>query len=242
MPMDDDPLTSPSFPAINTSDSRSYRTRRPGGAHSGAHSGPHTSPPPAGGRDSGSFAAPAQQFSPYPERAASGPGMTPPTPAPVPQSPAPQSPAPLANPYGSYVSAPQPTYQDVAPSHLDPYGASYPIGQHAGNGWYSGMNGGPADPAPGQAATGYLPPAGYNGNGNGAGQDNGGRGQDNGYPAADYQGYQGAAYYGGQAGPGGYGPQGPLAGQYDQRGYGTSDLTYGQDGYPGYPGYGTSGR
>src|SRR5271165_176118 len=26
LPMDDDPLTSPSFPAINTSDSRSYRT------------------------------------------------------------------------------------------------------------------------------------------------------------------------------------------------------------------------
>lgn len=34
-PVDDDPLTSPSFPAINTRDSRSYRDRRPGGSPSG---------------------------------------------------------------------------------------------------------------------------------------------------------------------------------------------------------------
>ncbi len=35
LPMDDDPLTSPSFPAINTSDSRSYRPRRSGGSQTG---------------------------------------------------------------------------------------------------------------------------------------------------------------------------------------------------------------
>ena len=240
MPMDDDPLTSPSFPAINTSDSRSYRTRRPGG---GAHSGPHSGPLPASGRDSGSFAGPAQQFPPYPDRAASMPRMMPPAPAPVPPSS-----APVANPYGSYVSAPQPTYQEVAASPLDAPSGNYPAGQVPGNGWYSGMNGpvngGPADPALGQAA-GYLPAPGYNGHAqdnSGRSQDNGGRGQANGNSAADHQGYQGAAYYNGQAGPGGYGPQGHVAGPYDQRGYGAPDLTYGQDGYPGYPGYGTGGR
>ncbi len=43
IPLDDDPLTSPSFPAINTSDSRSYRGRRSSGSQA---SGP--SPVPGG--------------------------------------------------------------------------------------------------------------------------------------------------------------------------------------------------
>jgi len=229
VPLDDDPLTSPSFPAINTSDSRSYRTRRPGAAQSGPHAGPQPVSPYA--------------HEPAPVRAA----------APV----APTSP-PVANPYGSYVSAPQPVYQDLGQSHPDAagYGSGYPSGQQADGSWYAG------------AATGYLP-AGYaggdyasgdhGGNGNGyaangyAANSNGNPGNGNGYAANDgaggtgyaavdypnvgYQGYQPSP-----VAPGGYGPQGQYAAQYDQGGYNAPDVAYGQDGYQGYPGYGTGTR
>ena len=217
MPLDDDPLTSPSFPAINTSDSRSYRTRRPGAAQSGPHAGP-------------------QPISPYAH-----------DPAPVrPAAPvAPASP-PVANPYGSYVSAPQPVYQDLGQSHPDAasYGSSYPSSQQADGNWHAG------------AATGYLPP-GYTG-GDYASGDHGGNGYSNGhaangyaandgaggngYAAVDYPnvGYQG--YQPSPVAPGGYGPQGQYAAQYDQAGYSAPDVAYGQDGYQGYPGYGTGTR
>ena len=67
------------------------------------------------------------------------------------------------------------------------------------------------------------------------------------YHGVPYQGagYQGAAYQSGPAGsgvPGGYIPQGNFAGQYDQRGYGSPDAGYGQDGYQAHPGYGPGGR
>ncbi len=217
MPLDDDPLTSPSFPAINTSDSRSYRTRRPGGAPSGPHTGPLSGPQPT-----------AQ----YPLD---------PTPQPLP-------PAPVANPYGSYVSAPQPVYQDVAASHPDSsfYGGGYANGQQA-NGQYANggqhANGQQADSSwYSGAASGYLP-ADYGRDDHAGDGDNGDGYNGNGYPAVDYQnaGYQGAAYQA-PAGPGGYGPQGQLAGQYDPRGYSAPDLAYGQDGYQGYPNYGAGGR
>lgn len=208
MPMDDDPLTSPSFPAINTSDSRSYRTRRPGAAPSG----PHTSPQPIGGRGSGGFSEPGQQFSPYPDRpGVPGGYSTQPSQA-LPPVPAAHPSAPVANPYGSYVSAPQPGYGDVAASPLDAgsYGGDYPAGQLADGSWYG--------------------PGGASASGNGYAAD---------YQSVSYPS---SAYQGGQAGPGGHGPQGHVAGQYEQRAYGTPDVAYGQDGYQGYPGYGAGNR
>jgi hypothetical protein len=240
VPLDDDPLTSPSFPAINTSDSRSYRARR----SSGAHTRPPTGPQPAGGRASGGFAQPTAQY-PGPQ----GPAAQMPAPQmPVTQLPAPQSP-PVANPYGSYVSAPQPGYQDMAAAHQEvpSYGTGY--GQQPDGGWH------------GNSASGYLPAAGYTagdyltkghpgngGNGsNGSGYAIGGQ-QDaapggNGYGPVDYQSvtYQGVDYQPAPPVPGGYPPPNQHPGQYDQRGYST-DLAYGQDGYQGYPGYGAGGR
>lgn len=241
MPLDDDPLTSPSFPAVNASDSRSYRTRRsPAG-----QSGPHTGPQSAGGRGAGSYGEPAAQFQQYP--AAAQPHS----------QPIMQPPAPVANPYGSYVSAPQPAYQDVAPVQSDAagYPSGYSGGWQADGTWYAGApgNGAPGNGAAnhgvgnGDAATGYLPAPAYNG------IDHPG----DGYAPVDYQGvdyhgvpyqgagYQGAAYQSGPAGagaPGGYIPQGNFAGQYDQRGYGSPDAGYGQDGYQAHPGYGPGGR
>jgi hypothetical protein len=155
----------------------------------------------------------------------------------------------VANPYGSYVSAPQPVYPEVAASHLDgaSYSGGYPSQQPADGSWYGGPgNGGPAN---GGAATGYLPtdypagdhaPGGYAANGYGGGMAAGAD-----YAAADYQNgpYQNPGHQPAPAGPGGYGQQqGQFAGQYDQRGYGTPDLSYAQDPYPGYPGYGTGSR
>jgi hypothetical protein len=137
----------------------------------------------------------------------------------------------VANPYGSYVSAPQPVHRDVA-SQRDTasYASGYATGpQSDGSGWYRG------------AADGYLP-ADYAANGqHGNGQHgnhhaaNGHAANGNGYAAIDYQN---AAYQNGSAAQNGYGPQGQLPGQYDQRGYSTPDL----DGYQGYPGYGAGGR
>jgi hypothetical protein len=245
-PLDDDPLTSPSFPAINTSDSRSYRTRRPS-------SSPSAGAPPSGGRGSGGYSEPAQSYSAYPatpDRSASVPNGYPVQPAPV--SAAGSYPAgPVANPYGSYVSTPQPGYQEAGTSHLDAaaYGSGYAAGQQAvaGANWYS------SPPDGSQAVSGYLPAPG-SGNGIGAnGHSNGAAGlsasgyDPSGYGAANHNGHSGAdygvryqtpAHQGGQPAPtGGYGPGYP-AGPYDQRGYGTPDLSYGQDGYQGYPGYG----
>jgi hypothetical protein len=215
--MDDDPLTSPSFPAINTSDSRSYRTRRPGASQSGQHTGP-------------------QPISPYAHE-----------PAPVRPAPVPPASPTVANPYGSYVSAPQPVYQDLGQSHPDAasYGPGYPSTQQADGSWYAG------------AATGYLPP-GYasseypsgdrNGNGNGYADNGSNSAGGHGYAAVDYpndgyQGYQPSPVAPvAPVAPGGYGPQGQYAPQYDQRGYSAPDVAYGQDGYQGYPGYGTGTR
>jgi len=165
----------------------------------------------------------------------------------------------VANPYGSYVSASPPAYQDVAASHqnVPTYGGGYISGQRADGSWY------------GSAASGYLPTPGYaagdhagnghagNGHaGNGhAGNGHSGNGYDvrdqrhapsagNGYGAVDYQNltYEGVDYQPAPGVPGGYAPQNQQAGQYDQLGYGVPDLAYGQDGYQGYPGYGAGGR
>jgi hypothetical protein len=220
VPLDDDPLTSPSFPAINTSDSRSYRARR----SSGAHSAPQTGPQPAAAR-AGGFAEPTTQ---YPVQAH---GEQP-------------QPPPVANPYGSYVSASQPTYQEVPQSRPAPpgYGAGIGNGQQPDGTWYSGP------------VTGYLPSHGYgagghngNGNGNGSNGSNGhGYQQDaqGGYGAGGYQDstYQGAEYQPAPSMASGYAQQNQGVGQFDERGYGVPDLPYDQDGYQAYPGYGPGSR
>jgi hypothetical protein len=229
VPLDDDPLTSPSFPAINTSDSRSYRARR----SSGAHSGPQTGPQPAASR-AGGFAEPAAQYPlqpPVGQRPVAQPPVGPPSVA-QPQTPMAQ---PVANPYGSYVSASQPSYQDVAASRRDvpAYGGGYANGQHADAAGYSGAATGYLP------ANGHLPTNGHNGNGYAA------RDHDvaDGYGAVDYQNltYQDVDYQPAPPVTDGYAPQNQHAGQYD-RGYGAPDLAYGQDGYQGYPGYGPGSR
>jgi hypothetical protein len=219
VPLDDDPLTSPSFPAVNTSDSRSYRTRRsPDG-----HTGPHTGPQSAGGRGNGNYGEPGAQFTQYPAAPPQGHSQ-----------PIMQAPAPVANPYGSYVSAPQAAYQDVAAVQPDAaaYGNGYSGSWQADGSWYAGAGNG-------DAATGYLPAPAYNGT------DHGG----NGYPPVEYGvTYQGAAYQAPPAppappaGPAGAGAPGGYAPQYDQRGYGSPDLPYGPDGYQAHPGYGPGGH
>ena len=239
-PLDDDPLTSPSFPAINTSDSRSYRTRRPSSSQpSGA---PVNGAPLAGGRGSGGYSEPAQPYSPYPvapERSASVPNGYPVQPAAA-SAGSPYSAGPVANPYGSYVNAPQPSYPDTGTAHLDAaaYGSGYAAGQQAvaGANWYG------STPDGSQAVSGYLPSPGSPNGVSAAGHSNGAATQ-NGYSAADYGiSYESPLYQGGQPGPAGGHAPGHLAGQYDQRGYGAPELPYGQDGYQGYPGYGGSGR
>ncbi len=159
--------------------------------------------------------------------------------APVPQRPPVPEP-PVANPYGSYVTAPHPTYPEAVAAHPDNLGYNgYGIGQPA---------------AYGSPANGYLPAPGHNGglsNGNGGalnglghanGNGHNGNGH-NGY-AGDYQtsAYQAPVYPAGQAIQPGYGQQGHVNGQYDPRDYGPSDVPYGQDGYQGYPGYGGGSR
>ena len=58
MPLDDDPLTSPSFPKIVTSDSRSYHNGRSSASASARPSGPPAQP----AADQGAYGAPTAQF------------------------------------------------------------------------------------------------------------------------------------------------------------------------------------
>jgi hypothetical protein len=261
-PADDDPLTSPSFPAINTSDSRSYRTRRPAAASQRSASGQHARPAADQGATSHQFI----DYSSAPRRAASQPDGYPMPSAEKPAQPAAQasghqSPvAPAANPYGSYVSQPQPTYAEPARPQADYPSAGFPeapapslaaaaySGYGAGHqpapaGWYAA----PAI-APGgaqaaaqplrQPADGYLPAAGLGGNGP--------SGRSHALNGIDYSSirYDDPVYPEGQGALPGYGAptQATQAVQYEQRGYGVPDGGSGQDGYPGYPGYGTGSR
>ena len=234
LPMDDDPLTSPSFPAINTSDSRSYRTRSRSGSpssqqpssqqHSSQPTGSHAASLPGTNPGYGEPARQAPGYPASPDRSTSSPNGYPVQPAAASAGhPPAHSAAPAANPYGSYVSPPRPTYPEPANGQLDAaaYGTGYAAGQQAvaAANWYSG--------ADANQANGYLP-----------GQANG-----NGYPLTDYgAGYPG--YSGGQPAlpAGGYGQPGHQ-GPYDQRGYqGPDAASYGQDGYEAYPGYGGAAR
>ncbi len=258
LPLDDDPLTSPSFPAINTSDSRSYRTRQPRSQHAGPQQ--DSGRDRAGYRQPGQVSQPAQQFpgSPPSDRSASAPNGYPV------QAPAP---APAANPYGSFVGTSQAGYSDPATGHLDSlaYGTGYAGPSQPSvpdPSWYSPAdgNGGGGNSTsyydtsyPGTEPGGSAPngagaaDAGYTSNGY-AGTDYydsyGESAYPGGYPAAAFPaaGYAAGAFQGGQPDPAGYPAQGQVTGHYEQRAIGAPDLTYGHDGYQGYPGYGGNAR
>ncbi len=250
--MDDDPLTSPSFPAINTSDSRSYRTRS---RSSSEGSGSPANGSLSNGSLSNGYGGTARQVSGYPVgpdhsiSAPNGHAIRPAPsaarPGPVPPAAVPPAAAPAASPYGSYAAGPQPGYSDPASAHLDSaaYGTGYAAGQQAvaAANWYGGAE-------PNHSADGYLPAPHHNGQAlaGEAGPAYGAAGYAgyapadyaNGYQTPAYQApaYQGPAYQGGQtAAAGGYSQ---FAGQYDQGGYASSDAAYSQDGYDAYPGYG----
>jgi hypothetical protein len=315
MPADDDPLTSPSFPRIVTSDSRSYHNGRPAvpavsPADPAAHSAPTTqfasygtgAARPADGRranghdraladsngydrslaDSSANTAP-RSYRPDAQPGAGSygtrsrpPGSRPPAagndilasppqqpraPQPsslqqssLPQQPRPPAPgprpaaaSPAGNPYGSYVSADLPGYQDLPPSAYQPghsgpgqpasgpadrRGSHYRPGPSSGDAaprpgagegsWYPGMPG-TIGPAPGSLAppprAGLPDVAGAHGRANGNGNGHGHRGP-SGYPPAPYP-------------PGAYPPGLPDAAGYPPAGYGAG---------PEMPGYPSAGR
>jgi hypothetical protein len=146
-PLDDDPLTSPSFPAINTSDSRSYRTARP-------------DTQPGAPRSAAAYSEPTQQFGAYPEvpvRATSAPNGYPVQPA-----------VPAGNPYGSFVSQPAASPQQAPAPVQDPgYGgyARQPAAAAGPDSWYNAPGAtpavGPRNPVPAEYLPGGLPVNGY---------------------------------------------------------------------------------
>ena len=218
--MDDDPLTSPSFPAINASDSRSYRTPRPGNTQ------PQPPSQPGNGRGMGGFTEPARSPSRYPtgpDRAVSTPDGYPVQPVAARVAPVQGQPSvPMANPYGSYVSAPQPASQEPARHaaasyvgyttgpqasvELSRYRELPATGQDVGGHAAGGTGYGSARTSYGSAGNGY--PTSDNGNGYGPGGN--GYGTDPGY----------------RTGSNGYGTD---------PGYRTGGDSYGTD-----PGYGTA--
>jgi hypothetical protein len=201
-PLDDDPLTSPSFPAVNTSDSRSYRTRR-------SDSNPGRAPAAA------AYGEPAQQPRAYPptaDRTISPPNGYPAQPG-----------APAGNPYGSFVSQPAARYQPEPPL-AGPQGASYG-GKHAGHS-QSAQSAQPAQPAqPAPAGGGW-----YGGDYLNApvtsGHDQAGYQASYQAGQPDTAAYAQQAYPGTQYDQGGYPAQDPAYGLDDyqryQQGYGNS--------------------
>ena len=258
---DDDPLTSPSFPRVPASDSRSYGNGR-------------TNTPPSGSRVPARHLAPTEQFtnygSPAPQPAAARHAVPPdvggdadrtnpnsylpdpllngdPYPAPngnpypvpngdpypVPAASAPPAPAPAAsgNPYGSYVTSDS---QDTAFGYGD-----YPAVPGNGHGSYL------PSPVPGSTGrhtgNGYwqhqqpTAPAKAPGPGPSGYPGDLAQGPDPRGPGAqaDYRnGY-------GQHDQAGYLPGGYPAGSHNAAGYGLPD-PYGRDGYGGYPEYGAA--
>jgi hypothetical protein len=239
-PADDDPLTSPSFPAINAADSRSYRTRRSAHSQPGS-TGPHSYPagPDRISRPEGyPVQAPAPQAPPAPQ---------------VQAPPSRSSAPPAANPYGSYVSAPSayppPGYPDPAATSrapADPLG--YPAASQpaAASNWYPPPAFEQGGATGSGAADGYLPAAGLGAASQSTGRHAHGRAQNGsvprGYAEIDYNNlrYDDPVYPDTEAaGVAGYAGPGAPTRQYEQQGYGGPDLGYGQDGYSGY---GTGGR
>ena len=206
-PLDDDPLTSPSFPAINTSDSRSYRTRRPSGSRSSSSQPPSSQPgalPRPNGNGARGYSDPAQPYSPYPaapDRSPSLPNGYPVQPAAASAAGSSYSASPVANPYGSYVDAPghsgAATPAPAPAPHFDAaaYGSGYAAGQQAvaGVNWYASTPDLPYENPTYQG--GHAAQAGGQGPGYLAGQyDQRGYGAPELYGQDGYQGYTG---YGG---------------------------------------------
>ena len=249
VPPDDDPLTSPSFPRIPASDSRSYRNGR-------------ADTPPRGSSVPSPYIAPAQQFpsygSPAPDFPGNGsrgtdttypnahhpdllPGRDgyPRSALPAPARPAPSAPAAAGNPYGSYVTPDSPAglpagYGDYPGAHSgtpsDGHGSYLPpppgeARQVTENGYWHGQ-----PSAPGSGTASYPDSPGHFPDPAGPGSQRGDyrNGYGNGYGAPDPAGYQ----------PGSY-PAGP--GPHEPTGYAPLD-PYERDGYGGYPGYGAAGR
>ncbi len=196
-PLDDDPLTSPSFPAINTSDSRSYRTTG------------RADTPPGGSRSIPAYSEPTQQFTAYPDvppRSSSAPNGYPVQPA-----------TPTGNPYGSFVAQPAASAPQPPAPAQDPGYSGYnhqPAPAASADSWYGAPVPGsaPVPPARHQAPGDYLPggmpasgydqaaypaqpeAAGYQqaGYGPGISYEQGGYGaQDGAYNRESYQGYPG---------------------------------------------------
>jgi hypothetical protein len=166
-PLDDDPLTSPSFPAVNTSDSRSYRTRRS-----------DSKPPRAPAAAAYGEPAPPRSYPAPPDRTMSPPNGYPSQPG-----------VPAGNPYGSFVSQPAASYQPELPA-ASPQAPSR--GKHAGGGYSQ-----PSQPAPGgngRYGGDYLnaPPA-TNGSGQ-AGHQPGSQGGQSDTVAYAQPGYAGGQY------------------------------------------------
>ncbi len=188
--MDDDPLTSPSFPAINTSDSRSYRTR--------SRSSSQGSGSPANGSLGNGYGETVRQISGYaisPDHSISTPNSHAIQSAPSAARPGPVPPAtaPAASPYGSYADGAQPRYSELASAHLDAagYGTGYAAGQQAvaAANWYGGAE-------PNHSADGYLPGPHHDSQAQ-AGEARAAYGAVGyaGYAPADYaNGYQASAY------------------------------------------------
>ncbi len=259
---DDDPLTSPSFPAIGTSDSRSYRTRRSDRQQTGSHA----APPAAAQQPAGYQPSPQHGDAGYGQAAAGsgwqpgydGAGAQPSGYQSQHASLPPAAPPPAAASYRNHPSLPLPTGPQPVPSAV-----SQPLGQQpsqqasqpAGNPYGSYVTDSPASyqqqPAPAAAPAyqgsyqyeqplpqhGYLPAAGQYGNGPYYHDDaNGYTG--NGYSTADYarNGYQLGSEHASYPPPA-YQPAPP-----SQGGYGQPEPTYGLDSTAGYPGYGAAGR
>jgi hypothetical protein len=232
---DDDPLTSPSFPRIPASDSRSYRNGRA-----------DTPTPPRGSSAPPPYQPPTRQFASYGSPGPLPSGDAYPAPADLPSArPAASAPVTAGNPYGSYVT---PDSQASGPGYSE----------------YSGVYSGAHSSAPGNDHQSYLPPVHPGEAGQPAGNaywqhqppvpgsmhDRGtpsyldGPGQfadplGAGSQQADYSIGDGNGY--GAHDPTGYPPGSYPAGPRDSSGYAPLD-PYRRDGYGGYPGYGATER
>ncbi len=231
---DDDPLTSPSFPRVPASDSRSYRSSR-------------ASAPDDRSRAADSYLAPTQQFESYGSPAAPSrpaprhlaaadsdrtslnsyqydPLLSPdPYPAPAPAASAPAGPPAFGNPYGSYVTpdrpAAAPGYGDYPPAPSNGHGSYPPPAAPAGNNYWQQPS--PSTPGPGPGP-GYLKGAAHADPRDAAG----GADYQNGYGLPDQAPYP---------------PNGYPARSHDPAGNAGSD-PYGHDRYGGYSGYVPPGR
>jgi hypothetical protein len=267
VPLDDDPLTSPSFPAVQAADSRSYRNRRsdtpPGGSLAPA---PYpAAAPQRPGYDAPTAQYPGAQYSAPQYPAAPYPEAQYPT-AQYPTAPAPQAPGSQRS--GQH-SAPQYPVGDGRSNsgayHTDPLPSRNPYPGTAANGSAAAPAAqpahGPVTPASGNPYGSYVTPdsqqtpaSGYNGygatpvNGNGLPYQ---------APPAPGTGQNGNGYWHqpdqarpqqpdyrngyGQDSQAGYPANGYPAGPDNPAGYAPDD-PYGSDGYGGYPEYGAAER